>query len=87
MDHGTGGGTRQHGGDADQVSARLPPLLLRGLRTAAGRVDTQKCRRLVRARLLRHIIFETLFLGHPEVNAKNCMFFTVDYIFGYPKST
>lgn len=67
VDDGPGGRTRQHGRDADQVSARFTPILLCRLRTAVGRVDTQMCRRPVCTRLLCHIIFEIVFSGHLEV--------------------
>jgi len=67
VDDGPSGGAQQHGRDADQVPARLVPLLPFRLRTGADGVDTQERRRPVRAWLLRHIIFETVFSGYPEV--------------------
>lgn len=71
VDDGQGGGARQHGSDAHQVQARPVPALLSRLRTGADGVDTQERRRPVRPRLLRHIIFETVFPGYPEVNNPN----------------
>lgn len=68
MDHGPGGRARQFGRDAHQMSAQFIPVLLSRMRTGADGVDTQKCRRPVRPRLLCHIIFETVFSRHSEVN-------------------
>lgn len=68
VDDGQGGRTRQRGADAGQVPADFLPVLPRRMRPGADRMDTQERRRLVRTRLLRHIVFETLFSGHIEVS-------------------
>lgn len=70
VDHGPSGRARQHGRDAHQVPARPVPVLLSRLRTGADGVDTQERGRPVRPRLLRHIVLETVFPGHPEVNLR-----------------